>query len=147
MTTKQEYFEYSVIRDWLREKLNASPEEIAAWVFIGPDQGGLAAYTNVNELTDPPRFYFSQGDGFDYLSPLQHCWFLRKDLELFKPRYRFITGGNLVERWQAFGGNDVEEYIQGKISEGRLTMPFHPVFGDTRWTNSDEEYPGKGSRQ
>jgi len=67
----------------LRQRLGATPEELAAWVWFGPQHGGLTAYLNVNELDPPPQFYFGELPIFgtpteqdaDYVSPLMGCWF------------------------------------------------------------------------
>jgi len=84
------YTPYPFALKLLSERIDATPEEIATWVFLGPDAGGLAAYQNANELNPPPRFYYDigNGDDFDYLSPLMACWFLRKDINDFQPADR-----------------------------------------------------------
>lgn len=70
------YIAYPKAMKLLTERLEATPEELAAWVWAGPDDQGLAAYLNANEL-DPPRPFSYQallGGDFDYLAPLMACW-------------------------------------------------------------------------
>lgn len=125
----------------LSKRLGATAEEIAAWVFMGPEQGGLVAYLNVNEFDEPPRFLYGSlpTEQFDYLAPLMACWFLKADLDGFQPGDRFITGAALVERWSTYEGLDVEGFIQAKVAESRL-QPLHPIMGGTQWTE-DETFP------
>ena len=50
------YIAYPKAMQQLVQRLGASPEELAAWIWIGPKDGGIAAYMNANELDPPPRF-------------------------------------------------------------------------------------------
>ena len=56
-----QYVAYPKAIHRLSERLNATPEELAAWVWVGPKDGGLSAYLNVNELDPPPRFHYDIG--------------------------------------------------------------------------------------
>lgn len=115
-----------------RPQDDITPEELAAWIFIGPDEGGLAAFTNANELTPPPRFAFHPDMGEDYVSPLIACWFREEEVANFEPVDRFITGKELIERWRGkLGITQPEIYIQAKIAESRL-LDIHPTQGTTR---------------
>ena len=82
----------------LIDRLGATPEELALWVWLGPDTGGLAAFVNANELDPPPRFQFSTGGDPDYVAALMPCWFVEKELSDFVPEERFMTGAALVKR-------------------------------------------------
>ena len=85
-----QYIAYPKAMTQLAKRLKASPEELAVWIFMGPDLGGLPAYLNANELDPPPEFYFDPylGDDpycRDYLSPLTACWFRQQDILNFTP--------------------------------------------------------------
>jgi hypothetical protein len=133
------YVAYPKAAAALAERLEATPAEIAAWIFVGPDQGGIAAYRNANELFPPPRFFYDfmlHGDG-DYLAPLMGCWFEQVELERFQPADRFLTGSALLQRWAAKVGN-AKAFIEAKLEESRL-MSLHPIFGGTQGVFGNEE--------
>ena len=121
----------------LIDRLGATPEEFAVWVWLGPDTGGLTAYVNANELDPPPRFHFATGGDPDYVAALMPCWFEEKELSDFEPAERFMTGAALVERWSDRPGLKPEPFIQAKICESRLD-DLHPVFGGTTGTFGDQ---------
>jgi hypothetical protein len=121
----------------LADRLRATPEELAAWIFMGPDTGGIVAYRNANELNPPPRFYFDCFMGEDYLSPLMACWFRQDDIDRFDPADRYITGAALIDRWSTQPGFRPEALIRAKIAESRL-LDIHPTFGGTRGTHDDD---------
>ncbi len=130
----------------LANRLKASPEELAVWVFMGPELGGLRAYLNANELDPPPEFCFDPylGDDpycLDYLSPLVACWFRQQDILNFSPTRRFIAGRALMDRWRPHLGMQVEAFIRAKIEEDRL-LDIHPISGLTQGSMSgDKWYP------
>lgn len=127
----------------LTERLGASPEEFAAWIWMGPDAGGLAAFLNINELETPPQFYFNPGvsEDFDYVSPLMGCWFREEDINTFVPVDRYITGKTLIERWSGQPGLKPEAFIRAKIAESRL-LDGHPIYGCTQGTSpEDKDFP------
>ncbi|TCV81283.1 hypothetical protein [Sulfurirhabdus autotrophica] len=138
---KAVYIPYPKTLKLLSDRLNASPEEIATWIWMGPNEGGLAAYMNANELETPQRFYFDYFMGTDYLAPLMACWFLADDVSNFQPNDRYITGKTLIERWSKQPGIQPEAYIRAKITESRL-LDLHPTMGGTQWTR-DETWPPK----
>lgn len=119
----------------LQERWQASPDELAVWIFRGPEAGGIAAYCNANELDPPPRFYFAYNLSEDYLSALMGCWFLQSDIDQFVPTDRYITGTALIERWSKVPGLRPEAFICAKIAESRL-WDVHPTFGHTEATFS-----------
>ena len=123
----------------LADRLEATPEEIAAWIWKGPNKGGLAAYSNANELEPPPRFYFDHYMGEDYLAPLMACWFLADDVSKFQPADRFITGKALIKRWRKQPGiKRPKSFILVKIAESDL-LDAHPTFSGTRGSFPDDE--------
>ena len=134
----------------LAERLKASPDELAVWVFIGPDFGGLTAYLNANELDPPPEFCFDpylgdDPDCRDYLSPLMACWFRQQDILNFTPTERYITGAALIDRWSKLSGMQPEAFTRAKIEESRL-QDIHPLSGVTQGrVSGDEWYPPMSS--
>lgn len=124
---RPDYIPYSNAFKLLADRLSATPAEIAAWVHMGPNEGGIPAYIDVNELKPPKRFYFDycKGDG-DYLTHLMSCWFLARDFTNFQPEERFVTGQQLIEYWSKQPGIQVEAFIMAKISEGCLS-DYQPV--------------------
>lgn len=129
------YIAYPKAMKLLARLLDATREELAAWVWMGPKDGGLAAYLNANELDPPPRFHYSLGNGndFDYLSPLMACWFSEDEIARFKPADRYITGQELIERWSKRPEIQPAAFIRAKIAESRL-LDGHPRFGCTQAT-------------
>lgn len=139
-----QYIAYPKAMKLLTDRLDATPDEMAAWIYMGPEHGGIAAYSYAKE-PDPQRFYYDEGigrrDNFDYLSPLMACWFREDDIAHFKPAERFITGKALIERWGEQPHIQPEKFIQAKISELRL-LDIHPIFGGTQGTfTQDATYP------
>ena len=132
-----DYIAFPKAMNLLREKWQVTPEELAVWIFLGPETGGIAAYRNANELNSPPRFYFDCFMGEDYLSPLMACWFRKDDLDQFDPADRYITGTALIKRWSNQPCLRPEAFIRAKIAESRL-LDIHPTFGGTRGTFGDD---------
>lgn len=137
----ERYIAYPKAMAMLRDRLNATPDELAAWVFDGPENDGLAAYRNANELDPPPRFYYGysygSADDFDYLAPLMGCWFLRDDIAGFQPVEHYITGKELIERWSKYPDIRPEAFIRARIAESRL-LDGHPIYGLTQGTNPED---------
>ena len=142
-TDRPKYIAYPKAMKLLTEKLDATPEELAAWLFFGSKSGpgDLTAYLDANELDPPQKFYYNvgNGDSFDYLSPLMACWFREEDITSFKPDDRYITGSALIERWSKQPGIQPEAYILAKIRESRL-QDYHPIYGGTKATSSESEF-------
>ena len=145
-----QYIAYPKAMRQLAKRLKASPEELAVWVFVWPEPGGLPAYLNANELDPPPEFCFDPYSGDDpdcrdYLSPLMACWFRQQDILNFTPTERYITGEALIDRWSKLSGMQPEAFIRAKIKESRL-QDMHPVSGLTQGSMSgDEWYPTMSS--
>ena len=128
------YIAYPKAMHQLATRLGATSAELAAWIFFGPDAGGIAAYLNANELIPPPRFFYAPGSGNqDYIAPLMACWFREEDIAQFEPADRYITGAALIERWSKRPGLHAVAFIQAKIAESRL-LDIHPIYGGTRGT-------------
>lgn len=131
------YIAYPKAMQKLAQRLGASPEELAAWIWTGPEDGGIAAYVNANELDPPPRFSYSYFVGTsNYIAPLMGCWFKVDDVEQFEPADRYIVGSALIERWSKRPGLHAVAFIQAKIVESRLT-DIHPIYGGTQGTFSE----------
>ena len=139
----QTYIPYPKAYKVLSERLYATADELAAWVWLGPEEHGLVAYVSANEISPPPRFYYSLGaeDDFDYISPLMSCWFSESDTLNFQPADRYITGAELIDRWSTQPGVQAESFVRAKIAESRL-IDIHPLYGATQGSFPDEEiYP------
>ncbi|BBJ23274.1 hypothetical protein [Candidatus Nitrotoga sp. AM1P] len=135
---KPEYIAYPKAMKLFANRLEATPEELAAGLFFGPglELGGITAYLNANELDPPPRFYYANYVGsFDYLAPLMSCWFLAEEIANFQPTERYITGNALIERWSKQPNIQPVAYILAKIAESRL-MDCQPIYGRTEATVS-----------
>ena len=144
------YIAYPKAMTQLAKRLKASREELAVWIFMGPEIGGLPAYLNANELDPLPEFCFGPYSGDDpdcrdYLSPLTPCWFRQQDILNFTPPERYITGAELIDRWRPHLDVQVEAFIRAKIEEDRL-QDIHPISGLTQGSMSgDEWYPPMSS--
>lgn len=124
MSRNRKFIPYPLAFKHLSERIAAKPEEFAGWVFLGKKLGGLDAYTNANELADPPRFHYSSFTGGQgYMAALASCWFTEASILAFRPssEARFITGKALIERWQdAIPGVPAKHFIIAKIEESNL---------------------------
>lgn len=138
---KPTYIPYLKAFKLLSDRFNATPEEIAAWVWMGPNEGGLAGYLNANEMQLPPRFFFDDSMGEDHLEAMMACWFILDEVTKFQPPDRFITGKDLIERWSTQPGIKVEAFVRAKIAESRL-LDFHPTMGATQWS-AGNDFPTK----
>jgi hypothetical protein len=132
------YIAYPKAMHQLAARLGATPEELAAWVFWGPGQGGIAAYVNANELDPPPRFHFGFGGNDDYVSSFMATWFSEDEIAHFEPAERYLTGTTLIERWSRRPGLHADAFILAKIRESRL-QDIHPRFGGTRGTFQEHD--------
>lgn len=138
-TTVTDFIAYPKAMNILSQKWQATPDELAMWIFLGPERDGIAAYLNANKLNPPPRFHFAYNLGeSDYLAPLMSCWFRREDIDGFEPAERYITGTGLIERWSKHPGILPKPFIIAKITESRLE-DFHPTFGGTKGTFDEQE--------
>ena len=141
--TTPKYVPYPKALSQLTLRLGASADELAAWIFMGQAHGGIDAYLHANELDSPPRFSYGrlvgvESDGHDYLSPLMACWFLEESLALFKPCTRYMTGAQLIGRWNPHPGLKAAAFIGAKIRESRL-HDIHPICGLTQGSEPDNQ--------
>lgn len=128
------YVAYPKAMHQLAARLGATLEELAVWVWLGPKDGGIAAYLNANELDPPPRFFYATvSDSHDYIAPLMACWFKVDDIDQFVPVDRYVKGATLIERWSQRPGLHAVAFIHAKIAESRL-LDIHPIYGGTRST-------------
>ena len=133
------YLAYPKAMHQLTARLGATPEELAAWVWMGPKDGGIAAYMNANELDPPPQFHYTVGsDNPDYVAPLMACWFASTEIDQFTPTERYITGKTLIERWGSKRHLNATAFIRAKIAESRL-LDMHPIYGGTVGTFAEEK--------
>lgn len=136
----QDYVPYPRALKLLADRLDATADELAAWVFLGKDLGGLDAYWNANELNPPTRFSYAfaqaSEDPSDYLTPLMSTWFSVAELTAFEPQERFITAPDLIRRWGSRPGLVPRAFIVAKVRESRL-RELHPVLGLTQATLSE----------
>lgn len=147
--SQPKYIPYPRAMQVLRERVGATPAELAVWVSFGdePGCGGLPAYLDVNLSADPPKLEFdvwSPAD-FDYIAPLMGAWFLCLDIDNFEPMSRYIEYPRLVERWSETGQlENVEAYIAARVREARLDE-FHPVAGrsELSWPDDGYRHPAK----
>lgn len=140
--TNLKYIAYPKAMKMLSERLKATPEEMAAWLFLEPGLGGLVAYLHVDELDPPPTFSFARytdNDDPDYIGPMMGCYFRIDDVVKFQPVERFITGKMLIKRWSEKPDIHPRGFIQAKIKESRL-LDLHPIYGGT-----DATFSGNGS--
>lgn len=144
---KDRYIDYLRALRILEDRFDATPEELAAWIFLGPSYGGIAAYLNANELDPPPEFCFqnyydrSYDSMAGYLKLIMNCWFLEKDVEDFNPDQRFISGKALIKRWREELGSSAVDYIETVIRQSRL-LDMHPTCGQTQGSNpGNDMYP------
>src|SRR6187551_373272 len=139
---RPDYIPYAKAMRLLAERIKATPEELAAWVFYGPELGGLGAYEHGYEFADPWPFSYAVRTNpiisEDYVSPLMSLWILKEEIINFYPPERYITGKMLIERWSTQPGIEPRAYILAQIWESRL-MNGHPICGKTeadRFTRS-----------
>lgn len=138
------YIPYPRAMKILRERLGATPAELAVWVSFGaePDCGGIPAYLEANITATPRKLDFDcwpEAD-FDYIAPLMGAWFLVEDIKAFKPADRFMEYSRFVDRWQgAEQILDVHAYISAKVREDSL-HEFHPVTANSQLSLPDYEY-------
>lgn len=124
-----DFIGYHKTMNILEERWQATEEELAAWIFWGPEHGGIAAY--IGAFNPPEPFSFSYASPCrDYLPLLNRCCFRLDDIENFKPVGRYITGKVLFKRWGHVRGGP-SSFIRARIEESRL-LPLHPTCGTTQ---------------
>ena len=131
-------------------RLGATPEELAAWIWNGPQDGGIAAYMNANELDPPPRFFYTPGsDNQDYIAPSMGCWFKVEDIDQFEPADRYITGSALIERWSQRPAFLIAVSVSGMAGSRSSVFWKYPqqasVCNTSRWTLENKKAPWIGA--
>ena len=127
----RDYVSFPKALEVLQRRLQATPEEVAQWVALGPEFGGLAGFNGKGPKPAPFSFERIGDRSYDYVSRLSSCWFFKTEIEIFQPgrENRFITGRELIRRWtERLPQLNAHEFITAKISEDSL-VPFHPVTG------------------
>lgn len=137
--SRNDYISYPRALQLSAERWGATPEEVAAWIWLDPKHGGLAAYCHASGSDSWRRFVFDYTDGDDYVARLGCCWFSADELDRFTPRIRYVTATALLERW-AYLGIAVRDYIRDKIKESRL-LDIHPSMGGTQWIQNSSFPP------
>lgn len=139
-TRATRYVAYPRALHMLASRLRATADEVAAWVFLGPNLGGLNAYVHDHEggLSMFSYVLFEHAAELsDYLSPLMATWYDSEELKAFEPVDRFITGRALAERWSGRSELKPEPFIRAKVRESRL-RELHPIAGLTQATRPDD---------
>lgn len=120
-------------REILKQRLGASSQEIAIWVWMGKSCGEIDGYRDAPQYDAPPKFHFPPFESFDarfdYVSEMMHCYFRRGDLEAFSPSDRYLTYPQLVERWRTrLTEQEIVALIKAEGATGELTG-VHPLTG------------------
>ena len=130
------YVPYPMAMQILVRRMSATPGELAIWIWLGPEAGGLKAYEFWERPGRKRRLRFPDGfDGagepcFDYMPTLMGAWFASRDVEQFKPQDRYMSGEALIARWAEVPGLNARAFVRAKIAESRL-QDLHPVTGGT----------------
>lgn len=138
---------FLVAREILKERLGATPQEIAIWVWMGKNSGEIDGYRDAPQYDDPPKFHFPPSESFDsrfdYVSEMMHCYFRRSDLDSFTPGDRYLTYLQLVERWRTqLTEQEIVALIKAEGKTEELTG-FHPLTGAVQGAGSmgEEGFP------
>jgi hypothetical protein len=133
MFDRSKFVPYFEVEQHLETRLQATPDEIAQWVSLGTEQGGLDAYT-INKHDTESRLFTFEPRHFinddDYITPLLRLYFLPNEIKQFHPVKRYIARQVLIERWTGFLGDKAQaiSFIEARANESRLTE-FHPIVG------------------
>src|ERR1700687_5359475 len=140
MKSPDGFISYLRACEHLTDTLSATPDEIAMWIWLGPNQGGLAAYDNLARPGGPSRFhYVYELHGFDYLSPLQGCYFRSDEVQKFHPDKRFMSA---VGRQRA--SNCLPQRAKQRPS-GFTGRPWMPVWWRRRGSNPRPPHCERGA--
>ncbi|MCB0072239.1 MAG: hypothetical protein KDE20_12305 [Caldilineaceae bacterium] len=111
----------------LKKTHGASAEELAAWVHLGRENGGVSAYRCVKEVR---RFHFQPEMDTDYIMHLLDCDFEEEVITAFIPDDRYITGRELLDALSVEFGSLARKYLMAMSADGTL-MDLHPITGGT----------------
>jgi hypothetical protein len=114
----------------LHERLNATQEEIAAWVYLTETGGGLRAYCPRRHPEEFQRFYFNPNMDRNYISLLFDCWFDEQEIATFTPKKRFISGAMCLKYLSKFNDSEHIKLFPKLIQERKIT-DLHPIAGTT----------------
>jgi hypothetical protein len=121
----------------LKERLDAKVYEIAAWMVFGVTP--LPGYIKTQDVTQCSRLVLPRVlNSFDAGEVLVASWFKQVDVDNFIPDERYISGVELVERWNPHLNGYATAFIVAKVAESRLD-DLHPITGLTQAT-----FPGEG---
>lgn len=109
----------------LKSRLGASAEELAAWVFLSPKNGGVSAYYSAERVY---RFHFETEMDTDYVVHLFNCGFEQDAIANFTPSERFITGKELLDSFSGELEELTRKYLIARSIDGTLT-DLHPISG------------------
>jgi hypothetical protein len=142
MDETSKYISYFEAKQFLEARLHATQDEIARWVSIGANEGGLNAYPfNKPEQQSPLTFESIEIKNNDnYIKLLEKLYFLTDDVVQFDPTKRYITRSTLIERWrELYSIEDDSEYFD--VEEGHIDATI--VFFEERISDSDclEHHP------
>jgi len=124
---------YPKVMQALSKRLNATPDELAMWIFMEAKNGGISAFLRPSDGSKPLSFRYFVPLSDDYLGPLMSCMFSKHEIEKFEPVERFVIGHALIQRWGNHIGLEPIPFIRAKIREGRL-QDEHPTTGLTQGT-------------
>lgn len=114
----------------LGERLRASQEEVAAWVFMTECDGGIRAYKPQSQPEEFQRFYFEPEMELDYKGLMVNCWFDEREITTFEPQERFISGAACLEVLKDLHDGSPSVFLSKLIDAGRIT-DLHPITGAT----------------
>lgn len=132
-----QFISFPMAMSILKDRLGATVDEIAIWARFGSRKGGIDAFKKQDQEFPPSRFFFHPELSHQYLNHLTGCWFIKEEINTFDPEERFITGAELVRRWQGKLGDGCRSFIADKIKELRL-IDLHPVKGGTQASEPDD---------
>lgn len=144
-----DYISFQKAVAMLAARLSATREEVALWAWLGKRHGGLDAYDS------PKRYNGSASPVLPSPTPDQVCdgdrpwtwlfnsYFLKQEIESFDPAKgmgRFISWGDLLTRWQAYGldEDEVRAKVRGRAS-GEDVVALAPIFGSMGMEKEEEK--------
>jgi hypothetical protein len=144
MSEASKFISYFEAKQHLAASLHATQDEIAQWVSIGANEGGLNAFPS-NDSDQSPFSYKSREITNDdnYIKPLEKLGFFSNNIDRFIPTRRYITRSRLIERWvELYSIVDDSEYFD--VEEGHVHEAIK--FFQERMSESDclEHHPISG---
>lgn len=116
----------------LTDRFDATLNELAAWMVFGDSP--LPGYLKVQDVTQCSRLILPRVfSSFDLEDALIASWFVQADLVNFVPDERYISGAELLDRWNPYFSRHAAAFIVAKVAELRLT-DLHPIAGISQAT-------------